>query len=270
MSKDKERLDILLVKRGFYESRRRAQGAIMAGLVLVAGEKIDKAGTRINVEAPLRILGDDTPYVSRGGLKLAKALRDFGINLDGKVVLDGGASTGGFTDCALKHGAKKVYAVDVGRGQLAWPLRQDPRVFVWERTNIRYLKPEHLPERADFACLDLSFISLEKVLPAVSELLVPRGEVVALVKPQFEAGPEKVGRGGVVRDPAVHREVLHRVAFAFRQQGLGILGLSFSPLSGAKGNREYLLYGKKGVSGREGPLDEVIANTVAAAWEKVK
>ena len=270
MSKEKVRLDTLLVKRGFYDSRRRAQAAIMAGLVLVAEEKVNKAGTRIKKDAPLRILGDDHPYVSRGGLKLAKALRVFEIKLDGKVVLDVGASTGGFTDCALKHGAKRVYAVDVGWGQLAWPLRQDPRVAVWERTNIRYLQPDHLPERVDFACIDVSFISLKKVLPALAKLLLPEGEVVALIKPQFEAGREKVGRGGVVRDPAVHREVLHRVVLAARHLGFGILGLTFSPLRGAKGNREYLLYAKRDAVGLEGPLDEIIKNTVTLAWQEVK
>ena len=270
MSKEKERLDILLVERGFYESRQRAQGAIMAGLILVDGEKINKAGTRVRREATLRILADDNPYVSRGGLKLEKALRVFEIKLGEKVVLDVGASTGGFTHCALKHGARRVYAVDVGWGQLAWCLRQDPRVVVMERTNIRHLKPDQLAERVDLATIDISFISLEKVLPAVEEILLPHGEVVALIKPQFEAGPEKVGRGGVVRDPAVHREVLHDVILVTRRLGFGILGLTFSPLSGAKGNREYFLYGRKGAADLGGSWAEIIANTVALAWQEVK
>ncbi|HHY36643.1 MAG TPA: TlyA family RNA methyltransferase [Firmicutes bacterium] len=268
MAEKKERLDVLLAKRGFFPSRQRAQAAIMAGLVLVNGEKIEKAGTRVDPGAAIRILGQEHPYVSRGGLKLEKALKTFAIVLEGKVVMDVGASTGGFTDCALQHGAKRVYAVDVGWNQLAWRLRQDPRVIVLERTNIRYLEREAIPEAVDFACIDVSFISLEKVLPKVAQFLPPGGEVVALVKPQFEAGPAKVGKKGVVRDPAVHEEVLLGIGQAARSMGFGIEGLAFSPISGAQGNREYLLYLRKGKE-EDLPLAEMVRETVAAAWQEV-
>ncbi|MFY9428931.1 MAG: TlyA family RNA methyltransferase [bacterium] len=268
MAEKKERLDVLLAKRGFFPSRQRAQAAIMAGLILVNGEKIEKAGTRVEPEATIRILGQEHPYVSRGGLKLEKAVEGGGIALDGKVVMDVGASTGGFTDCALQHGAKRVYAVDVGWNQLAWRLRQDPRVIVLERTNIRHLEGEAVPELVDFACIDVSFISLEKVLPKVREFLIPGGEVVALVKPQFEAGPEKVGKKGVVRDPAVHEEVLTRIGQMARGMGFGIGGLTFSPISGAQGNKEYLLYLLEGRR-EELPLEEIIMKTVSAAWREV-
>jgi 23S rRNA (cytidine1920-2'-O)/16S rRNA (cytidine1409-2'-O)-methyltransferase len=268
MPEGKERLDILLVKKGFFPSRQRAQAAIMAGLVLVNGEKIEKAGTRVEQGVTIRILGQEHPYVSRGGLKLEKALKTFAIVLAGKIVMDVGASTGGFTDCALQHGARKVYAVDVGWSQLAWCLRQDSRVIVLERTNIRYLQKETIPELVDFACIDVSFISLEKVLPKVGEFLIPRGEVVALVKPQFEAGPEKVGKKGVVRNPAVQEEVLTKITQSARRLGFGIMGLTFSPISGAQGNKEYLLYLLKGEE-EELPLEEMIRKTVSAAWQEV-
>lgn len=269
MAKGKERLDILLVKRGLYPSRQRAQAAIMAGLVLVDGEKVEKAGTRVKTGASIRVLGQDHPYVSRGGLKLEKALRVFGISLAGKIVLDVGASTGGFTDCALQHGAARVYAVDVGYGQLDWRLRQDPRVVPMEGTNIRYLQPGTLPEPVHFACIDVSFISLAKVLPMVVELLCPGGEVVALVKPQFEAGREKVSKGGIVRNPAVHEEVLMEVITKAKELGLATRGLTFSPITGAKGNKEYLLYLKKENTGADQTPDELIKSTVAAAWREL-
>ena len=197
----KERLDVLLVERGLAGSRERAKRIIMAGQVLVDGQKVDKAGMTVKAEAEIRLLGGDLPYVSRGGLKLAKAVQAFGLTLSGKIAADIGASTGGFTDCMLQNGAQKVYAIDVGYGQLAWKLRTDERVVNMERTNIRNVTPDMIPDILDFASIDVAFISLEKVLPAVRELLKPEGEIAALIKPQFEAGREHVGKKGVVRDP---------------------------------------------------------------------
>ncbi|NPV26225.1 MAG: TlyA family RNA methyltransferase [Firmicutes bacterium] len=268
MNKTKERLDILLVRQGLFPSRERARSAIMAGLVFVAGQKIEKPGTQVTLDAEIRVLGEDIPYVSRGGLKLAKALEAFKIDLQDRVVLDIGASTGGFTDCALQHGARKVYAIDVGYGQLAWKLRQDPRVVCLERTNIRHLSPVVLDEPGDVATIDVSFISLDKVLPAVRELLAPHGQVIALIKPQFEAGREKVGKKGVVRDPAVHREVIEQVARTAQRLGFRVCGLSFSPITGPEGNIEYLLHlslVNEGVGGADwaGLLDATVDNAHA-------
>lgn len=237
----KERLDRLLFRRGFFSSREKAIRAILAGEVYLEGERIDKPGTR--VESGTRIeIKERSPYVSRGGEKLKKALKEFGIDCRKKIALDAGASTGGFTDCLLKHGAKKVYAVDVGYGQLAWRLRKDPRVVVLERRNIRYLKREELEEEIDLITLDLSFISLTKVLKEISDLLTPRGEILALIKPQFEAGREKVKRGGVVRDPGVHREVILKVIDRAKEEGLKTRGLIPSPLKGPAGNIEYFIH----------------------------
>ena len=205
----KERLDILLVERGLAGSRERAKRMIMAGEVLVDGQKIDKAGTTVKAEAEIRLLGHDIPYVSRGGLKLEKAMKEFGVRLQDKAAADIGASTGGFTDCMLQNGAKKVYAIDVGYGQLAWKLRTDARVRNMERTNIRTVTPEMIGEPLDFASIDVAFISLTKVLPVAYTLLKETGEIVALIKPQFEAGRENVGKKGVVRDPAVHEDVIY-------------------------------------------------------------
>lgn len=238
----KERLDVLLVNRGMFESRAKAQAAVMAGQVLVNEQKIDKPGTPVAPEVTIRLLGNKLPYVSRGGLKLEKALQIFPISVDGKVVADIGASTGGFTDCALQNGAVKVYAIDVGYGQLAWKLRNDERVVNMERTNVRYLEADSLPEQVDAATIDVAFISLDKILPAVHKILKPEGFVVALIKPQFEAGKENVGKKGVVRDAAVHEQVINNVISFAKSEGFGIAGLDFSPIKGPEGNIEYLLH----------------------------
>jgi len=243
----KERLDVLLQAKGCFPSRERARSAIMAGIVFVNGHRVDKPGTKVDPEAPVEVRGGDLPYVSRGGLKLEKALAGFGIDLTGKVVLDVGASTGGFTDCALQHGAARVYAVDVGYGQLDWTLRQDPRVVCLERTNIRHLTPEALGVRPDFFTIDVAFISLKLVFPKVDELTAGGAAGVALVKPQFEAGREQVGKKGVVRDPDVHITVLAGVLKAARALAWGIKGLDYSPFRGPQGNIEYLAYVQKGV-----------------------
>ncbi len=242
VERSKERLDVLLVEKGLAASRERAKAYIMAGIVTVDGQKIDKAGSVIPVTATISVHGDSIGYVSRGGLKLAKALAYFRLDLTGKVMADVGASTGGFTDCALKNGAAKVYAIDVGYGQLAWSLRTDERVVNMERTNIRNIKPEDLGEPLDFVSIDVAFISLDKVLPVVKTLLTPQGTVIALIKPQFEAGREKVGKKGVVRDPAIHREVINNVVATANSLSLTPLGLTYSPVKGPEGNIEYLLY----------------------------
>ena len=238
----KERLDVLLVKRGLAETREKAKTTLMAGLVLVNGQKIDKAGTMVKEDAELRVLGDAIPYVSRGGLKLEKAMETFNINMEGKVVADIGASTGGFTDCALQRGAAKVFAIDVGYGQLAWKLRSDSRVVNMERTNIRYVRPEGIGELLDFASIDVAFISLTKVLEPAKALLKDTGEIVALIKPQFEAGRGNVGKKGVVRDPEVHRSVIRAVIDYSREIGFSPVGLTFSPIKGPEGNIEYLVH----------------------------
>ena len=243
MEKNKKvRLDTYLAEQGFFESRARAQAAIMAGQVLVDEQKIDKPGTAIKPGAAIRLLGDQLKYVSRGGLKLEKALQVFPVTVEGKVMADIGASTGGFTDCALQNGASKVYAVDVGYGQLAWKLRSDPRVVNMERTNARTLDETSLPEQVDAASIDVAFISLEKILPAVKKILKPNGFVIALIKPQFEAGKEHIGKKGVVKDPDVHKEVINRIIGFAKAEGFGIGGLDFSPVKGPEGNIEYLLY----------------------------
>ena len=239
---NKERLDVLLVKRGLAETREKAKTTLMAGLVLVHGQKIDKAGTMVKEDAELRVLGDALPYVSRGGLKLEKAMETFDISMEGKVAADIGASTGGFTDCALQRGAAKVFAIDVGYGQLAWKLRSDPRVVNMERTNIRYVRPEDIGELLDFASIDVAFISLTKVLEPAKALLKATGEIVALIKPQFEAGRGNVGKKGVVRDPEVHRSVIREVLAYSREIGFFPQGLTFSPIKGPEGNIEYLVH----------------------------
>ena len=238
----KERLDVLLVEQGFVSSRERAKRLIMAGQVLVDEQRVDKAGTTVPLDAKLRIVGEDIPYVSRGGLKLEKGMTVFGAVLTGKTAADIGASTGGFTDCMLQNGAAKVYAIDVGYGQLDWKLRTDTRVINMERTNIRSVTPEMLEQKIDFASIDVAFISLDKVLPVVRTLLSDEGEVIALIKPQFEAGKERVGKNGVVRDPEVHKDVIQRVLSAAAEAGFVTAGLTFSPVKGPKGNIEYLLY----------------------------
>ena len=238
----KIRLDTLLVEQGYFESRTRAQAAVMAGQVLVDEQKTDKPGTPVKPEAKIRLLGDQLKYVSRGGLKLEKALQVFPVTVAGKVMADIGASTGGFTDCALQNGAAKVYAIDVGYGQLAWKLRSDPRVVNRERTNARTLDENSLPEPVDAVSIDVAFISLEKILPAVKKILKPDGFVIALIKPQFEAGKELIGKKGVVKDPEVHKEVIQRIISIAKAEGFGIGGLDFSPVKGPEGNIEYLLY----------------------------
>lgn len=243
MPSDKERIDILLVEQGYFESREKAKAAIMAGLVFAGEERVEKAGTKVPRSLSLSVKGALHPYVSRGGLKLEKALRAFSIDLSGASVIDIGASTGGFTDCALQHGAAAVCAVDVGYNQLDWSLRNDPRVIVMERTNFRYTKPEDLGDfRPDFATIDVSFISLTLILPPLKELLPNGAGVLALVKPQFEAGREHVGKSGVVRDPAVHQEVLGTVLGFARELGFRLIGLTFSPITGGEGNIEFLAY----------------------------
>jgi 23S rRNA (cytidine1920-2'-O)/16S rRNA (cytidine1409-2'-O)-methyltransferase len=257
----KERLDALLVKRGLIASRERAKACIMAGKVLVDGQRVDKAGSMFSDEVTIVLRGTDLGYVSRGGLKLAKALTHFGIDLTGRTVIDIGASTGGFTDCALQRGAALVYAVDVGYGQLAWSLRTDPRVVNMERTNIRELVPEQIAQQPDFATVDVAFISLDKVLPVMIKLLSPAGEAVALIKPQFEAGREKVGKKGVVKDPAVHFEVLCRIITLARNLGFCPVDVTYSPIKGPEGNIEYLLYLKRDICGENG-IDEIAAEKV--------
>ncbi len=254
----KKRLDMLLVERGLAPSREKAKAIIMAGDVFINGQREDKAGAAFDPEKirMLEVRGAALPYVSRGGLKLEKALKVFPLVLDGKVCMDIGASTGGFTDCMLQSGAKKVYAIDVGHGQLDWKLRSDGRVVCMERTNFRYLTQADLPEQADFASCDVSFISLTKILLPARNLLKEEGEMVCLIKPQFEAGREKVGKKGVVRDKAVHREVICKVMDFADDIGFQALGLSFSPIKGPEGNIEYLLYLRKD-SGKAGELSEL-------------
>ena len=242
----KVRLDILLVERGLQETRQRAQAVIMSGQVFVGGQRVDKPGTAVDRSAQIEIRGETLRYVSRGGLKLEKAMALWPIALEDAVCMDVGASTGGFTDCMLQNGAKKVYAVDVGYGQLAWKLRSDERVVCLERTNARYLSHELIPEEPDFSSVDVSFISLKLILPAIAGVLRDGGQAVCLVKPQFEAGREKVGKKGVVRDPAVHQEVLERFLEHARESGFSVLELSFSPVRGPEGNIEYLGWLEKG------------------------
>ena len=247
----KERLDVLLVKRNLAVSREKAKAVIMAGEVYVDGQKEDKAGSMFQDSVHIEVRGNTLPYVSRGGLKLEKAMTHFGVSLEGKVCLDVGASTGGFTDCMLQNGAKRVYAIDVGHGQLDWKLRNDPRVVCMEKTNIRYVVPDDIGEQADFSSIDVSFFSLTKVLLPVRELLGEGGEIVCLIKPQFEAGREKVGKKGVVRDPAVHLEVIEKIVDYAKSISFEILNLEFSPIKGPEGNIEYLLYLRRLKEGQE-------------------
>lgn len=265
----KERLDVLLVKKNLVQSRERAKTTIMAGMVIVDGNKIDKAGTMVKETADIRVLGNQIPYVSRGGLKLEKAIKEFGVELKGKVTADIGASTGGFTDCMLQNGAVKVFAIDVGYGQLAWSLRTDERVVNMERTNVRNVTPEDIGQFIDLASIDVAFISLEKVLPAVKAMLKPDGQVVALIKPQFEAGKEKVGKKGVVRDPKVHLEVIHKVIDTARDMEFVTKELTFSPVKGPEGNIEYLVWLTKDKDADDNVTDEVMASTVELAHSKL-
>ena len=238
----KERLDVLLVKKNLAESREKAKAVIMAGIVYVDDQKEDKAGSMFEETAKIEVRGSTLKYVSRGGLKLEKAMTHFGVTLDQKICMDVGASTGGFTDCMLQNGAVKVYSVDVGHGQLAWKLRNDPRVVCMEKTNIRYVTPEEIPDKIQFVSIDVSFISLTKVLGPVKDLMEPDGQVVCLIKPQCEAGREKVGKKGVVRERSVHLEVIRMVAAFAGSIGFEALHLEFSPIKGPEGNIEYLLH----------------------------
>lgn len=266
---EKERLDVLLVQQGLANSRELAKAYIMAGNVYVDGQKEDKAGTKVTVTAKLEVKGNQMKYVSRGGYKLEKAMDVFGIRLNGKICLDIGASTGGFTDCMLQNGASKVYAIDVGYGQFAWKLRNDERVVCLEKTNVRYVTHEQVPDEGDFASIDVSFISLTKVLPAVLGVLGEKGQLVCLIKPQFEAGREKVGKKGVVRDSSVHREVIEMIVEYVRTQSLGILGLDFSPIKGPEGNIEYLIYLDKSQSGMHEDEVQARVDTVVAQSHKI-
>ena len=263
----KERLDVLLVQKGLAPSREKAKTMIMEGNVFVDNQREDKAGTFFDPSVNIEIHGNTLRYVSRGGLKLEKAMAQFGITLDDKVCMDIGASTGGFTDCMLQNGAKKVYAVDVGYGQFAWKLRQDPRVVCMEKTNIRYVTPEDIGDALNFASVDVSFISLTKVLGPAKELLKDGGQMVCLIKPQFEAGKDKVGKKGVVRDPAVHKEVFERVILFAKSIGFGILHLDYSPIKGPEGNIEYLVHIVKDAEAESQEVIDVGAVVAAAHGE---
>ena len=249
MASKKERLDVLLVDKGICTSRERAKTNIMAGLIFVDGQRVDKAGEKVSVDADIVFKGEELKYVSRGGLELEKAMNTFGIDLTNKVCMDIGASTGGFTDCMLQNGARKVFSIDVGYGQLAWKLRQDDRVVCMERTNIRYVTIEDTKEFADFASIDVSFISLKLVLPVAHNLIIPGGEIVALIKPQFEAGKDKVGKKGVVREKSTHIEVIEMVSKFAVETGFSILNLDYSPIKGPEGNIEYLIHLKNSNEG---------------------
>lgn len=261
----KERLDILVMENGFAKSREKAKAIIMAGEIFVNGQKEDKAGMKFPADAEITCKGNPIPFVGRGGLKLAKAVEVFGLKLEGRTCMDVGASTGGFTDCMLQNGAVKVYSVDVGKGQLAWKLREDPRVVCMEKTNIRYVLPEDIQEKPSFVSIDVSFISLTKVLAPVRELMTEDGRIVCLIKPQFEAGRGKVGKKGVVRDPKTHEEVIVSVALYAGSIGFEVLGLDHSPIKGPEGNIEYLIYMKKQQAGSPGDTPEDVQNTNTSA-----
>lgn len=265
-NKMKKRLDVILVERNLFPSREKARTAIMTGRIIIHGRKETKAGTMVAEDVELQVIGNDLPYVSRGGLKLEKAVKQFALDFKDKVVLDIGASTGGFTDCSLQNGAKRVYAVDVGYGQLAWSLRSDARVVVLEKTNARYLSAEQVPETVDFIVMDASFISLKKLIPNLIPFLKEDGAFVSLIKPQFEAGKEKVGKKGVVRDPEVHREVIEDLLAFFEAQSLIVDALTFSPIKGPEGNREYLVLLRK--TGEAVSLPDV-PSLVARAFEEI-
>lgn len=265
----KVRLDQYLTENGFFETRSRAKAAIMAGQVLVKGQRIDKAGTMIDPASEVRVKGQHCPYVSRGGLKLEKAIREFGLVLEDAIVLDVGASTGGFTDCALQHGARKVYALDVGYGQLAWSLRQDPRVVVMERANIRHMTEADLPAGFDLITMDVSFISLHIVIPASRRFLRPGGGMLALIKPQFEAGRERVGKHGVVKEREVHRDVIEQIIRMVNDEGFQVKELSFSPITGAEGNIEFLIYLRDGLQ-TEGFDQAKLERVISEAHSRLK
>jgi len=258
---EKERIDLLIVQKGLIETREKARAVIMAGQVYINTQKIDKPGTKVDKNSDIEIR-EGLKYVSRGGLKLEKAINTFNICLDNKVCIDIGASTGGFTDCMLQNGAKKVFAVDVGYGQLAWKLRQDKRVVTMEKTNIRYVKQSDIGEIADFASIDVSFISLTKVITVVKDLLSDCGQMICLIKPQFEAGREKVGKKGVVRDPQIHSEVIENIIEFADTAGFFLKGLTFSPIKGPEGNIEYLAYFSKEGKKVDSEIESIIQNVV--------
>ena len=267
----KERLDVLLVKQGLAESREKAKAVIMSGTVFVSGQREDKAGAMFDeTKVQIEVKGASLKYVSRGGLKLEKAMETFPITLDDTVCMDIGASTGGFTDCMLQNGAKKVYSVDVGHGQLAWKLRNDDRVVCMEKTNFRYMVPADIADRLDFASVDVSFISLTKILIPARNLLKDDGQMVCLIKPQFEAGKDKVGKKGVVREESVHREVIAKILDFAQLVGFDVLGLTYSPIKGPEGNIEYLVYIQKnaGVSAQMAELTEREAEEMLSEIEK--
>ena len=272
MAKSKSRLDVLLVQKGLVDSREKAKALIMAGKVYSINNRLDKPGMMVEEDAELIVKGELHPYVSRGGLKLAKAIEMFKLDFNNKIIADIGASTGGFTDCALQNGASKVYAVDVGYGQLDWKLRSDDRVIVLERTNARHLEENSLPEQVDWVVCDVSFISVIKIFPAMLNILKPMGQVLILIKPQFEAGREKVGKNGVVKDQAVHRDVIEKVLTAAENLGLKVMGLSYSPIRGPEGNVEFLSWLSKGYEENKeqntyGWMSEVIGVVQSAQTE---
>lgn len=270
MAKNKERIDVLTVEKGFFPTREKARQNIMAGLVFVNNIRVDKPGESVAVDSNIVVKGESIPYVSRGGLKLEKAIKEFRIDVHGRTAIDVGASTGGFTDCLLKNGAEKIYSIDVGYGQFAWELRNDPRVTLFERTNIRYVTEKDIGTLCDMAVIDVSFISLKLVLPVVKKLITDEGEIVCLIKPQFEAGREKVGKKGVIKDPEIHKDVIRDIINFTLDQGFGIKGLSFSPIKGPEGNIEYLLYlsnnNDEGVFENQ---DEVIEEVVKKSHETI-
>jgi 23S rRNA (cytidine1920-2'-O)/16S rRNA (cytidine1409-2'-O)-methyltransferase len=274
MSVKKERVDVLLVERGLIDTREKAKRSIMAGIVYSGDQRIDKPGIKLEIDKPLSIKGNAIPYVGRGGLKLEKAINEFHLNLQDKIVIDVGASTGGFTDCALQHGARLVYALDVGYNQLAWKLRQDTRVVVMERTNFRYVTPEQLHQGApNFATIDVSFISLKLILPVLKQLLAKDNDVIALVKPQFEAGRAEVGKKGIVRDRAVHEKVLAEMIGFSIAEGFSVNNLSYSPITGGEGNIEFLLhltYGALPDLGEKNLQQSRISEIVDLAHQKLK
>ncbi len=265
----KERLDILVHRLGLAESRERAKAEIMSGVIYVDGQKADKAGMLYPADAKIELRGSQLGFVSRGGLKLEKALKEFNVSPEGKLCLDCGASTGGFTDCLLKGGAARVYAIDVGYGQLAWSLRTDSRVVNMERTNARYLTDKDIPDKINLAVIDVSFISLKLILPAIRPLLADDGEVICLIKPQFEAGRDKVGKKGVVKDPEVHKEVLDSFIISAESLGFSVIGLSWSPVRGPEGNIEYLGHLITGNSSAEFITEEIVAASHNDLKEKI-
>lgn len=263
------RLDVLLVEKNFFDSREKARASIMAGDIFIDGQRVDKCGQKVKENAHIEFKGDLMPYVSRGGFKLEKSIRSFNIDLKDKVCMDIGASTGGFTDCMLQNGAKKVFAIDVGYGQFAWKLRTDPRVVCMERTNARYLTKEDIKESIDFSSIDVSFISLKKIIPAVINLLCDKGEVVALIKPQFEAGKDKIGKKGVVREASTHKEVISSILNFLLENNLKILGLDHSPIKGPEGNIEYLVYFTKDTENAKEFDFEIIDSVVKSSHENL-